>query len=85
MNLEQCRAARALLGWSTNSLADASNLGLATVRRFETGTHVQPASIDAMQKALGNAGITFIAAGEASRSGGGGVRLTSQPPGDEVC
>lgn len=78
MSVEQCRAARALLGWSTNALADASKLGLATVRRFETGNPVQANSIEAMQKALERAGVTLIAEGQASPSGGEGVRFCSK-------
>lgn len=79
MNVEQCRAARALLGWSTNALAEAAGLGLATVRRFETNNTVQPGSIAAMKDALAAAGVVFINDGEASPDGGHGVRLTSRP------
>ena len=76
LSVEQCRAARALLGWSTNALADASKLGLATVRRFETGNPVQPNSIEAMQKALEDAGIAFVSADQPSATGGEGVRFS---------
>jgi transcriptional regulator with XRE-family HTH domain len=81
LSVEQCRAARALLGWSTNALADAAKLGLATVRRFETGNPVQLSSIEAMQKALESAGITLIAAGKSSLHGGEGVRFRPPPQG----
>lgn len=81
LSVEQCRAARALLGWSTNALANAAKLGLATVRRFETGNPVQPSSVEAMQKALESAGITLIAAGEISSHGGDGVRFSPPPEG----
>ncbi len=39
MNLlpEQCRAARSLLNWSQEKLADYSEVGVATIRTFETG------------------------------------------------
>ncbi len=80
LSVEQCRAARALLGWSTNALADASKLGLATVRRFETGHQVQAASVTSMQVAFQDAGVTFIAAGESSSGGGEGVRLAPTSP-----
>lgn len=75
MSVEQCRAARALLDWSTNALADAAKLGLATVRRFETDKPVQQSSIDAMRQALEAAGVLFIESGQASNDGGEGVRL----------
>ena len=75
MSVEQCRAARALLGWSTNKLAEAANLGLATVRRFETGNPVQDTSVTAMHDAMVAEGVLFIGAGDSSRSGGEGVRF----------
>ena len=76
MKVEQCRAARALLGWSAQDLAERAGIGVATVRRFETASIVAPNSVEAMIDALRVAGISFIAAGEASPSGGDGVRLT---------
>lgn len=75
ISVEQSRAGRALLGWSTNQLAEAARLGLATVRRFETGNPVQPGSVDAMQTALEAAGVIFVSSGEASAGGGVGARL----------
>ncbi|MGL4302243.1 MAG: XRE family transcriptional regulator [Sphingomonas sp.] len=75
MTIEQCRAARALLGWSANTLAEAAKLGIATVKRFEAGQVVQEASVTALQTSLDEAGIEFFEAGEVSRKGGAGVRL----------
>ncbi len=77
MTIEQCRGARALLGWSAQDLAGHAFIGVATVRRFEGGSQVTASSIDGMAAALMAAGITFIAAGEASQDGGEGVRLGS--------
>ena len=77
MKVEQCRAARALLDWSAQELADQAGIGVATVRRFEGGSAVAFSSVEAMIVTLAAAGITFIAAGEASPNGGDGVRLTS--------
>ncbi|WP_288338466.1 helix-turn-helix transcriptional regulator [uncultured Sphingomonas sp.] len=77
MKVEQCRAARALLDWSAQQLADQAGIGVATVRRFESGSVVAASSVEAMMSSLGAAGIAFITAGEVSRSGGDGVRLTS--------
>jgi transcriptional regulator with XRE-family HTH domain len=77
MTIEQCRGARALLDWSAQDLADHAYIGVATVRRFESGSQVAAGSIDGMTAALIAAGITFIAAGEVSQNGGEGVRLAS--------
>lgn len=75
MMIAQCRGARALLAWSAQNLADAAALGVATVRRYETGAVVALASVEAMESALSAAGIIFIAEGEQSTTGGTGVRL----------
>ena len=77
MKVEQCRAARALLDWSAQQLADYAGVGVATVRRFESGSAVAGSSEEAMISALNAAGISFIAAGEASTNGGDGVRLNA--------
>lgn len=77
MTIEQCRGARALLGWSAQDLAGHASIGVATVRRFEGGSQVAAGSIDGMAIAFTAAGIVFIAAGEASQDGGEGVRLAS--------
>lgn len=71
MNLNQCQAARALLGWTCEDLAEAAGIGVATVWRFEAGDNVRDSSIDAIQKALEDAGIQFIP----ENGGGPGVRL----------
>ena len=75
MTIEQCRAARALLGWSASELSDAAKLGIATVKRFESGQPVQDASVATLQASLDLAGIEFVDAGAVSRKGGAGVRL----------
>lgn len=68
---ETCRAARALLGWSQQQLASAANVGLSTVRGFETGTtRPVPNNLMAMREALEKAGIQFIP----ENGGGAGVR-----------
>ncbi|WP_426256847.1 helix-turn-helix domain-containing protein [Sphingomonas sp. DC2300-3] len=76
MKVEQCRAARALLDWTAQDLADRAGIGVATVRRFESASGVAPQSVEAMIAALRSAGISFISAGETSPGGGDGVRLT---------
>lgn len=75
MTIAQARGARGMLNWSAAALAEASSIGIATVKRFEGGQPVQSASIHAMQRALEAAGIVFIADGEPSLTAGAGVRL----------
>jgi transcriptional regulator with XRE-family HTH domain len=78
LTISQCRAARALKGWSAGDLASASEVGIMTVHRFESGQSVRSASVDKLVNAFLSAGITFIAAGEASPDGGEGVRLIAK-------
>lgn len=75
----QCRAARALLGWSAADLAQAGGFGIMTVKRLEGGQVVNAASMDRVVSTLKAAGVTFIGKGEPSGPGGEGVRLTSGP------
>lgn len=60
---DQIRAARALLQWSAQDLADSAGVGIATVRRFETIDGVptgQVRVLSAIQLALEDAGVEFI-------------------------
>lgn len=68
----QCRAARGLINWSQQQLADAARVGVVTVRQFETGAS-QPrnATLDVLQRALEAAGVIFVA----ENGEGPGVRL----------
>jgi transcriptional regulator with XRE-family HTH domain len=69
---EQCRAARALLDWSQQELADKAAVGVVTVRQLEAGTHEpRRATLDVIRRALENAGVEFID----ENGGGAGVRL----------
>jgi DNA-binding XRE family transcriptional regulator len=73
MNYKQSRAARGLLGWSQQTLADAANVSLATIQLFETNKRDPiPNNLTAIRHALEEAGVDFIPA----KSGKGiGVRL----------
>jgi transcriptional regulator with XRE-family HTH domain len=68
----QCRAARALLAWSQQDLADKSGVGIVTVHQLEAGTS-QPrrATVDVVRRAFEAAGVEFID----ENGGGPGVRL----------
>ena len=66
-----CRAARALLDWSRETLAEASHVGLRTLVDFERGAR-EPhyATQEALRRALEAAGVQFRddAAGVALRT-----------------
>jgi len=72
---EQIRAARALLRWSAQDLADKSEIGFRTVQRFESESGI-PASrtsnLIAIRKVFEAAGVVFI---DQNEEGGPGVRL----------
>jgi len=59
MNKTQCKMARSGVGWSAKDLAAAARIGYATVARFESGGSVAPESVEAMRKALADAGADF--------------------------
>jgi len=77
---EQCRAARILVGMSANDLAKRAEVGIATIKRFESGQTVNLVSQALIERALVAAGIAFIAPGDRSVEGGEGVRLAPIPP-----
>jgi transcriptional regulator with XRE-family HTH domain len=68
----QCRAARGLLDWSQQTLADRAGVGIVTIRQLE-GENQQPrrATLAVVRTALETAGIEFID----ENGGGAGVRL----------
>ena len=72
----QLRAARSLLGWSQQELADKSGVGIATIRRMEPQTGPVRGISDTvwrLQGCLEDAGVMFI---EDDGVVGPGVRLT---------
>lgn len=75
MTPEQSRAARGLLNWSQEQLADAASVGLSTVRSFESGKRSPIANnLSAIRAAFENAGVIFLEDG-VNVPGGPGVRL----------
>jgi transcriptional regulator with XRE-family HTH domain len=68
----QCRAARALIEWSREDLAEASRVGLRTLVDFERGARAPRAvTLDALRRALEVAGVLFL-----DQNGAGeGVRM----------
>ena len=75
LTADQARMARAALKWSVREVAAAARVSPNTVTRIETGGTSNASTLDAIQRALEAAGVAFIAEGEASPSGGPGVRL----------
>jgi transcriptional regulator with XRE-family HTH domain len=57
----QVRAARALLGWKQEDLAEASGMSLTAVRSFETGYTPRGSTLNAIRTAIENAGLEFLA------------------------
>jgi len=72
----QCRAARGLLAWSQQDLAEKSGVGIVTVHQLEAGTS-QPrrSTVDVVRRAFEAAGVEFID----ENGGGPGVRLKKPP------
>lgn len=69
---EQSRAARALLDWSQEQLAEAAHLGLSTVRDFEKGRRVPSHNnLAGVARAFEAAGVELLA----ENGGGAGVRF----------
>jgi transcriptional regulator with XRE-family HTH domain len=67
----QCRAARALIGWSQQELAVQAGVGIMTVHQLEKdGSQPRRATLEVVQRALETAGVEFIE----ENGGGAGVR-----------
>ena len=68
----QCRAARGLLDWTQQHLADQAGVGIVTVRQFEAGLNEpRRATLEVIKRAFEDADIEFIQ----ENGGGPGVRL----------
>lgn len=76
----QSRAARGLLGWSQQNLADRAGIGIMTVHQLEKEEGSQPrrATLDVVRRAFEAAGVDFID----ENGGGAGVRLRKPRPRD---
>lgn len=60
MTPAQCRAARGLLKWSQEGLANAAEVGIVSVRQFENeNTEPRRATLAAIRRALEAAGVEF--------------------------
>ena len=69
---EQCRAARGLLAWSQQALAEKARVGVVTVHQLEAGIgQPRQATLEVIRRAFEAAGVEFIE----ENGGGPGVRL----------
>jgi transcriptional regulator with XRE-family HTH domain len=61
ISASQIRAARAILNWSQDELADATQLSIATIRKLELG-YISPrhTTTQVIRQALEDAGLEFI-------------------------
>jgi transcriptional regulator with XRE-family HTH domain len=74
---DQVRAARALISWSQDRLAEISHIPKRTIARLEVGEgSPQRRTLAAIRAALEAAGVEFIA----ENGGGAGVRLRKSMP-----
>ncbi len=74
ISIRQIKAARSLLGWSQDDLADQSGVSKPTIGRLESqdgGVGGRLETGEALVTALQKAGIEFIA----ENGGGAGVRM----------
>jgi transcriptional regulator with XRE-family HTH domain len=72
ISAEQCRAARGLLDWSQQELADRAGVGIVTVRQVEAGVKKpRRATLDVIRRAFEQAGVDFLD----ENGGGAGVRF----------
>jgi predicted transcriptional regulator len=68
----QCRAARALIGWSQQHLANNAGVGTVAVHQLESGTsRPRRSTVEVVKRAFEAAGVEFID----ENGGGAGVRL----------
>jgi predicted transcriptional regulator len=73
---QQLRAARAIVGWSREALAEKSGVPAITTKQFENGdTDPRLSTLHKWRRALEAAGVMFIEPDARSDEGGPGVRL----------
>ena len=77
---EQCRSARAWLGWSQGELAEKAKVGQSTVKDFESGkrTPIQ-ATLAAVRTVLEAEGIGFPFALDGGETYACGITYSNKP------
>ncbi len=74
MTPQQCRAARAVLGYGVRDLAKLADVSPNTIARLERGERLHQRTLAYLQGAMEAVGVVFIEAGQTSRWGGPGIR-----------
>jgi transcriptional regulator with XRE-family HTH domain len=74
MKAVQLRMARAAIGWGVRELAEKAGVTANTVSRIELGSDAKQSTIEAIQRALEEAGIEFIP----ENGGGPGARVRKE-------
>jgi transcriptional regulator with XRE-family HTH domain len=73
----QCRAARGLLDWTQQELAERAGVGIVTIRQLEAhSSEPRRATVEVIKQALERAGVEFID----ENGGGPGVRMRKRRP-----
>lgn len=73
----QCKMARVALGLGIRELAELAKVAPATISRLEAGEELKPRTVEAIQRALEEAGVIFVA----ENGEGPGVRLRKERAG----
>ena len=69
---EQCKMARAALGWSVRELGARADVTPNTVSNYEVGKNVNLSTVEKLKEALEKGGVMFL---YPDALGGPGVRL----------
>ena len=78
LQVAQIRAARALLGWRQEDIAEAAKISVATIRRIESQEELLTGNVSTLlkiQAAFEHAGIQFI---DEDETGGFGLRMAKK-------
>ena len=78
LQVAQIRAARALLGWRQEDIAEAAKISVATIRRIESQEQLLTGNVSTLlkiQAAFEQAGIQFI---DEDETGGLGLRMAKK-------
>jgi transcriptional regulator with XRE-family HTH domain len=78
LQVAQIRAARALLGWRQDDIAQAAKISVATIRRIESQEELSTGNVSTLLKIQGafeEAGVQFV---DEDETGGFGVRMAKK-------
>lgn len=70
LTASQIKAARAFVGWSAAELAQRTNIGIATIKRYEVSPGVPKSRLghlDTIRETFESAGIEFITTDDGGR------------------